>query len=102
MTVETIDMTPTWQFAARIHIAVLQNPDASYEATQGAEEELLRLAKYVDSLPNTPEQWGKAGESIAAELKLKTMKGSKRYDLHNGDKTAEGLARTIFRAIQER
>jgi hypothetical protein len=46
---ETIDMTPSWEFCVRVYIAVLQNPDASYEALQSAESELLRLARIVDS-----------------------------------------------------
>ena len=45
---ETIDLTPTWVVATRIYIAVLKNPNASFEALQDAEEELLELAAYVD------------------------------------------------------
>lgn len=45
----TIDCTPTWEFAARIYIAVLRNPDASFDALRAAEEEeLIRLARIVD------------------------------------------------------
>ena len=47
---ETIDTTPTWEFAVQVYIAVLQNPDASTESLRGAQDELLRLARIVDNL----------------------------------------------------
>lgn len=40
----------TWQEAAAIHIAVLQNPDASFEAVKNAKEDLMWLAKTVDDV----------------------------------------------------
>jgi len=46
---KTIDLTPTWEAAVRIYIAVLRNPEASFEGINAAEEELLRLARAVDS-----------------------------------------------------
>ena len=46
---ETIDLTPTWETCVRIYCAVLRNPDASESAIRGAEEELIRLARFVDS-----------------------------------------------------
>lgn len=46
---QTIDLTPTWEAAVRIYIAVLRNPEASFEGVKAAEEELLRLARAVDS-----------------------------------------------------
>jgi hypothetical protein len=45
---ETIDLTPTWEFAVRIYITVLENPEASAEARRSATDELLRLARVVD------------------------------------------------------
>lgn len=47
---QTIDVTPTWEAAVRIFVAVLQNPDAEFSAREGAMEELLRLARIVDGL----------------------------------------------------
>ena len=47
---QTIDVTPTWEAAVQIYVAVLQNPDAEFSARQGAMEELLRLARIVDGL----------------------------------------------------
>lgn len=46
--VKVLDMTPTWQAAVEIYIDVLQNPNASFEATKAAKEDLMRLAKAVD------------------------------------------------------
>jgi hypothetical protein len=41
---------PTWDFAVQIHMMVLQNPDASQEAIDGAKAEIRRLAQTVDKL----------------------------------------------------
>ena len=49
----TIDMTPTWQSAVRIYMAVLENDKASFEGKRIAREELIRLAKIVDRLKET-------------------------------------------------
>jgi hypothetical protein len=49
----TIDMTPTWQSAVKIYMAVLENDKASFEGKKVAREELLKLAKIVDSLKST-------------------------------------------------
>ncbi len=46
----SIDLTPTWEFAASIYIEVLQNPDAKAGSIIDAKEELLRLARIVDRL----------------------------------------------------
>ncbi len=46
----TIDLTPSWQAAARVCIMVLRNPHASAEATNYAEREIMRLAKHVDDM----------------------------------------------------
>ncbi len=46
----TIDMTPTWQSAVKIFMAVLENDKASFKGKQIAREELLKLAKIVDDL----------------------------------------------------
>ena len=47
---KTIDMTPTWESAVKIYIAVLENENASAEGKQVAREELVFLAKTVDQL----------------------------------------------------
>lgn len=47
---KTIDITPTWESAVKIYIAVLENQNASAEGRQTAREELVFLAKTVDQL----------------------------------------------------
>lgn len=47
--IKTIDLTPTWVEAARFYIACLKNPDASAEAHQSAEDDLLKLAAAYDA-----------------------------------------------------
>lgn len=47
---KTIDMTPTWESAVKIYIAVLENQNASAEGRKIAREELVFLAKTVDQL----------------------------------------------------
>ena len=46
----TIDITPTWEHAVKIYIAVLENDRASVEGKQNARAELIYLAKTVDRL----------------------------------------------------
>lgn len=46
---ETIDITPTWESAVKIYIAVLENENASFEGKRAAREELVRLAQIVDN-----------------------------------------------------
>jgi len=43
-----VDLTPTWEFAVKIYIEVLENANASHEGKQVAREELLKLAQLVD------------------------------------------------------
>jgi hypothetical protein len=51
MAIQSIQMpAPTWDFAVQIHMMVLQNPDASQEAVDGAKAEIRRLAQIVDKL----------------------------------------------------
>ena len=47
---QTIDLTPSWQSAVKIFVAVLENDKASFEGKRIAREELTRLAKIVDDL----------------------------------------------------
>ncbi|MGI9357902.1 MAG: hypothetical protein ACR2ON_00695 [Paracoccaceae bacterium] len=46
----TIDMTPTWESAVKIYMAVLENKNASVEGIKIAREEITFLAKTVDQL----------------------------------------------------
>jgi len=43
-------MTPTWEYAVKIYIAVLENDNASSESKHNARAELTYLAKMVDGL----------------------------------------------------
>ena len=47
---ETIDITPSWEYAASIYLLVLDNPDASASGRQTAKEEIMRLARMVDKI----------------------------------------------------
>ena len=47
---KTIDITPTWEYAVKIYIAVLENDNASAEGKHNARAELTSLAKMVDRL----------------------------------------------------
>lgn len=47
---ETVSLRPSWKTAVRIYIAVLRNPDATNEAHDAAEADLLRLAETVDNM----------------------------------------------------
>ena len=46
----TIDMTPTWEWAVKIHIMALENPDADEDVKQGARDEIIRLARAYDQV----------------------------------------------------
>jgi len=43
-------MTPTWESAVKIYIAVLENKNASAEGRKVAREDIIFLAKTVDQL----------------------------------------------------
>jgi len=47
---KVIDLTPTWETAARIYCQVLQNPDAGAVAKEDAQADLIRLGQWVDTL----------------------------------------------------
>lgn len=44
-----VELRPTWEFAVKIYIEVLENDKASYEGKQIAREELIKLAQIVDN-----------------------------------------------------
>jgi len=44
------DLAPTWETAVRIYCQVLQNPKAADAAVIEAQNDLLKLARYVDKL----------------------------------------------------
>ena len=46
----TMDLTPSWEFAVQVYLAVLDNPDAPESGRVDAKEEILRLARMVDKL----------------------------------------------------
>ena len=54
----TIDITPTWESAVKIYIAVLENDKASVEGKRNARMELIFLAKTVDRLKAEAKQNG--------------------------------------------
>jgi len=43
-----IDMTPTWEWAVKIHMMALENPNADESVKQGARDEIIRLAQAYD------------------------------------------------------
>ena len=45
----TETMTPSWEAAVQIYMAVLCNPEASAEAVEGAKQEILRVARIADA-----------------------------------------------------
>lgn len=47
---EHIDLTPTWAFAAQVHIEILRNPHTTDEAKATAATELMRLAYNMDTI----------------------------------------------------
>jgi hypothetical protein len=57
---KTIDLTPTWETAVRIYMAVLRNPEADSEAIAGAESEILRVARIADAFHNAIRHESKA------------------------------------------
>ena len=48
--VRTIDLTPTWEWAVKIHMMALENPNADESVKQGAREEIIRLARAFDEV----------------------------------------------------
>lgn len=50
MSTTTIDMTPTWEWAVKIHLMALENPDADEGVKQGARDEIIRLARAFDDV----------------------------------------------------
>lgn len=45
-----IDMTPTWEWAVKIHMMALENPNADESVKQGARDEIIRLARAFDEV----------------------------------------------------
>jgi hypothetical protein len=48
--VKYVDMTPTWEGAMRTYIYILENKGASERGKKIAREELMRLARDVDTM----------------------------------------------------
>lgn len=55
-------MTPTWESAVRIYMAVLENNNASAESRKTAREEIVFLAKTVDRLNRVKKEKAKAND----------------------------------------
>ena len=51
----TIDITPTWEAAARIYLMVLENRHAPEASRDAARAEIMRLAKAFDATQAEPE-----------------------------------------------
>jgi len=47
---KTLDMTPTWEWAVKVHLMALENPNADESVKQGAREEIIRLARAFDQV----------------------------------------------------
>jgi len=45
---QKIDMTPTWEWAVKVHLMALENPNADESVKQGARDEIIRLARAFD------------------------------------------------------
>ena len=45
-----IDMTPTWEWAVKVHLMGLENPNADESVKQGARDEIIRLARAFDQV----------------------------------------------------
>ena len=41
---------PTWETATRIYIEILENKNSGEKAKQGAKDDLMILARYVDKV----------------------------------------------------
>jgi len=50
----TFDLTPSWETAVAIYMAVLENPNASPEGRTTARDEIYRLARAFDDLNAEP------------------------------------------------
>lgn len=47
---KTIDITPTWEWAVKVHMMALENPNADESVKQGARDEIIRLARAFDQV----------------------------------------------------
>lgn len=52
---KTIDLTPSWSALMPVMIAVLRNPEASQDAVETIEGELVRLANHIDKMQEEKE-----------------------------------------------
>ena len=56
---KTIDMTPTWTGIIPAMIAIIKNPNASFESQKMIQAEFLKMAKLADSyIEHVKEQEG--------------------------------------------
>lgn len=54
-TIESIDMTPTWEYAARIYTMTMIN--GTDKGKREATEELVKMGKMVDELQKKLKEW---------------------------------------------
>ena len=78
--VKTIDITPTWEQASQMIIALLEAGDA--KGREAGRAELMRLAKFVDGLKGV--EWGIIFE--AAETRRTQWQG-----IANGDQPIDQI-----------
>jgi len=50
MKTNKLKLDPSWEFAVRIYLSVLENPDASASGRREAREEIMRLARMMDKM----------------------------------------------------
>ena len=50
MKTNKLKLDPSWEFAVRIYLSVLDNPDAPASGRMEAREEIMRLARMVDKM----------------------------------------------------
>lgn len=55
-------MTPTWESAVKIYMAVLENKNASAEGIKIAREEITFLAKTIDQLNKAKKEEAKSND----------------------------------------
>tara|TARA_R100001015_G_C4633966_1_gene199651 strand:- start:2906 stop:3127 length:222 start_codon:yes stop_codon:yes gene_type:complete len=53
--IETVDLTPTWEYAARIYTMAMIN--GTDEGKREATEELVKMGKLVDDLQKKLKEW---------------------------------------------
>lgn len=66
-TVETIDITPTWEGSMRVYIALLESPQEQKKARALIHEDLLTLARWADTRKKQEDTAVAATVAVAVE-----------------------------------